>query len=446
MNMKINGWLPGITVALFCALAGYGQTPPPNDNYSNRTVLTGNDITFSGTLAGATIEDFQETTAYETFLNITPTQSVWWSWTPPVSTVLTLQILSSTLDYSQSRYVGPSPYRTALAVYSSATNSSTPTNSTPLGLQVIDFRFAPQTLSIPVVAGTEYQIQLIGTNSGGYTFGLTATNTPVIIQQPISRTVYSNTTALFYVIAAGTNQPAFAFQWCSNGIPIPGETAPMLAISNIDSTMAAAYSVIVSNSFGATNSAPAMLSVSQSNVPISLAVTGLTSNSLAFSLTGENGRSYRIESSSDLVNWAPDVEFDLEPVTPNTTSVVFNPGSPLNLTVTNNSNNRFFRAEPYVVVSSYAGEPPSGADECVNHLEQIRIAKLLWQRDYDNAPVFLTYTPTYGEIITYFPRHQGPYCPDDGSQMFVDSYTIADVLTEPLCNIVPYSHFLEEPR
>ncbi len=432
-------------VALFCALAGYGQTPPPNDNYSNRTVLTGNDITFSGTLAGATIEDYQETTAFETFLNVTPTQSVWWSWTPPVSTVLTLQILSSTLDYSQSSSITPVPYRTVFAVYSTATNINTPTNISPLGFQVIDFRFAPETLSIPVTAGTEYQIQLIGTNSGGYTFELTATNTPVIVQQPLSRTVYANATALFYVVAAGTNQPAFGFQWCSNGTPIPGETAPMLAISNIDSSMAAAYSVVVSNSFGATISAPAMLSVSQSNVPIRLAVTGLTSNSLAFSLTGENGRSYRIESSPDLVNWAPDVEFDLEPVTLDTTSVVFNPGSPLNLTVTNNSNNRFFRARPYFV-SSFAGDPPSAADECVNHLEQIRIAKLLWQRDCDNAPIIPIYTPTYAEIITYFPRHQAPYCPDDFSQMFVDSYSIRDVLTEPACIIVPSYHFLEEPR
>ena len=438
-SMKINGWFLGIIVALFCTLAGYGQAPPPNDNYSNRTVLTGNDITFSGTLAGATIEDSQETTAYEQLLGVTPTQSVWWSWTAPVSTVLTLQIRSSSLDYSHSPIISQLPYRVALVVYTFATNSM------PLGLQVIDFRFAPETLSIPVRAGTEYQIQLIGTSSGGYTFGLTATNTPVIVQQPRSRTVYSNATALFYVVAAGTNQPAFAFQWCSNGTPIPGETAPMLAISNIDSSMAAAYSVIVSNSAGATNSDPAMLSVSQSNVPILLAVTGLTSNSLAFSLTGENGRSYRIESSPDLVNWARDVEFDLEPVTPDTTSVVFNPNSPLDLTVSNNSNNRFFRAEPYVV-SSFAGDPPSAADECVNHLEQIRIAKLLWQRDYDNAPIIPYATPWAAGLIPYFPRHQAPYCPDNINQIFASSYQINDLLTEPACYIVPSYHILEEPR
>ncbi len=427
--------------AFFSAVAGYGQTPPPNDNYSNRIALTGNDITFSGTLAGATIEDSQETTAFVTLLGNAPTQSVWWSWTAPVSTVLTLQILSSTLDYSQSRSISQYPYRTIVAVYTATNGSKSPVGlvQPPLGLQIIDFRFAPETMSLAVTAGVEYEIQLIGTNSGGYAFGLTATNTPVIIQQPRSRTVYSNATALFYVIAAGTNQPAFAFQWCSNGTPILGETAPMLAISNIDSTMVAAYSVIVSNSVGATISAPAMLSVSQSNVPISLAVTGRSSNSLAFSLTGENGRSYRIESSPDLTNWAPYVEFDLEPVTPDTTSVAFNPASPLNLSVSNNSHTSLFRAMPYVV-------SPSAADECVNHLEQIRIAKFLWQRDYPGDFIYPYSTPVPSDLTPYFPRHLAPYCPDDSFQTFATSYQINNLLTEPTCYIVPNSHILEEPR
>jgi hypothetical protein len=34
----------------------FGQAPPPDDNFSNRIVLTGNTVAFSGTLAGATLQ------------------------------------------------------------------------------------------------------------------------------------------------------------------------------------------------------------------------------------------------------------------------------------------------------------------------------------------------------------------------------------------------------
>jgi len=437
--MKVNGWLLIAFLGLFAASAGFGQTPPPNDNFSNRIVLYGTDLTFTGTLAGATVEDFHEVFAYyDVSAGPSPTQSVWWSWTAPVSTAMTLEILDSSLRSS------PNQGTTALAVYYTTNGNASLTNLAlpQLAVALINFRFTPQTLSIPVTAGTEYQIQLIGSGSASYTTRLVATNTPIIVQQPRSRTVYSNASTLFYVVASGTNQPGHAFQWLFNGTNLYGENAPMLAVSNVDASAAGAYSVIVSNSAGATLSDSATLSVSQSNVPVSLAVTGMFSNSLLhsnfveLSFIGENGRSYRLESSTDLTNWIPDLEFEEAPLAPHYTSVFFNRNSPQTLAVVNDSSRKFFRASPYI-------PSPADVDLCVNHLEQIRIAKFLWQRDYK----IITFgTPAASDLLPYFPHHDGPCCPLDFYHSLATSYTFNDVQTDPMCIVYPITHKIEEPR
>src|SRR6476659_1895518 len=98
--MKIKGWLFSVFLGLFASNSCFGQAPPLNDNYSNSIPLIGTDVTFSGTLAGATLEDSQETVAFggTYYAASVPTESVWWNWTAPVSTALTLEILSSTVD------------------------------------------------------------------------------------------------------------------------------------------------------------------------------------------------------------------------------------------------------------------------------------------------------------------------------------------------------------
>jgi hypothetical protein len=106
--------------------------------------------------------------------------------------------------------------------------------------------------------------------------------------------------------------------------------------------------------------------------------------------------------------------------------------------VTNNSPRKFFRATPYVI-----SKPE--AEVCVNNLRQIRIAKLLWQRDND---VNVTYfTPQASDLVPYFPHQIAPFCPLDYQQLFPTSYLIADLEYEPVCHINPNnSHVLEDPR
>lgn len=449
--MKNNGWsLKSVIVAMvFAAFSSFGQTPPSNDNYSNSITLTGTDVTFSGTLAGATLEsagNFLEESVYENQLGMSnPTESVWWNWTAPVSTVLTFEVLSSSpaVPASQNNFDG-------LIVYTATNGSTTPSGLVlpVLGARYIYMFLQPVTLSVPVIAGTNYQIQLIGFTSASYTIRMIATNTPVIITQPKSQAVYSNASCLFYVLADGLAPTNFTYQWRFKGNDLTNQTAPMLALTNIDGAMAGSYSVVVSNSYGFTVSQPATLTVSQSSVPISLSALGMVSNNFLFSLTGENGRNYRIEDSGDLVHWSQQQSFPIYPPAPaafwEETSVVFNSNSPTMLSVPGGPGRKFFRAVPYVV-----NDPV--AEICINNLREIRIVKHLWQH-YNNAA--LGSEPQLSDMIPYFPNRTAPYCPLDDTQRFSNSYFL-NHQGQPFCNLNgplgyydPWTgtHLLEDPR
>ena len=93
------------------------------------------------------------------------------------------------------------------------------------------------------------------------------TNYPDITSQPQSQTVECGSTAAFSVGASGA--PPLYYQWLSNGFPILDATSSELMLSNVTSLDAADYSVIVSNSYGQTNSFPAFLSI-QDTIPPTL--------------------------------------------------------------------------------------------------------------------------------------------------------------------------------
>jgi hypothetical protein len=442
--MKIAAWTLFSWLGLFASLGAFGQTPPPNDDFSNRIVLTGTDVTFAGTLAGATVEDAEKLLAYQSYVT-GATQSVWWTWMAPATTTLTVQIVSSSLDQF------PEHTPAGIFLYCQTNESTRPDSlvAIPMGAAFANFRLAPLTASIPVTAGSNYVIQLLGRDSASYTFRLVATNTPLIVQQPRSQTVASNASALFYVVSAGTNQVELNFQWRQNGTNLDGETAPMLALTNIDPTMAGDYSVKVSNGAGQVVSEPATLCLSQSNVPARLLPIGLQSNGFQFSLAGEAGRNYRMESSTDLVNWSAETNFPQMPFWPDSTSIVYITNLPAALSVTNNGGREFLRATPYVPVGA-------GSEICINNLRQIRAAKLLWQRDYMEGqlqqrvalpfPTSPLSQPSSGDLLRYFPRHVGPTCPEDPFPLFEADYFLWGLLADPECAIRTHAHVLEDPQ
>jgi uncharacterized delta-60 repeat protein len=88
---------------------------------------------------------------------------------------------------------------------------------------------------------------------------------PVIVNHPSSRTNNAGTAATFTVFADGS--PILAYRWRKNGTNltdtgnVSGATNTTLTLTNVWKADAAAYSVIVSNNFGAITSAVANLTV-----------------------------------------------------------------------------------------------------------------------------------------------------------------------------------------
>jgi len=89
---------------------------------------------------------------------------------------------------------------------------------------------------------------------------------PVIVQQPVSQSVLVGATVQMAVVADGT--PPFSYQWqlnattLTNGGAISGSASPTLTINGASSADIGTYTVLVSNSIGATASTGAVLQVS----------------------------------------------------------------------------------------------------------------------------------------------------------------------------------------
>jgi hypothetical protein len=111
-------------------------------------------------------------------------------------------------------------------------------------------------------------------NSFGSVTSLTATLTvivpPAIVTQPASQTNNAGTAATFTVVASGT---APSYRWVKNGTNtlnggnISGATTPSLTLSNLTSSDAASYTVVLTNLAGSVTSSPATLTVIVTNAP-----------------------------------------------------------------------------------------------------------------------------------------------------------------------------------
>lgn len=81
-----------------------------------------------------------------------------------------------------------------------------------------------------------------------------------ITAQPTSRTVAEGSKVAFAVGTSGTEP--FSYQWLFNGTNIAGANAVSYSLTNVQTSAAGNYSVIVSNSINSVTSAPAILIVS----------------------------------------------------------------------------------------------------------------------------------------------------------------------------------------
>jgi len=138
---------------------------------------------------------------------------------------------------------------------------------------------------------------LVSTITNTVSLGLAAA--PVILVQPQSHTVTSNTTATLSVTATGGPPPSY--QWLFNGASTGGGGNPW-SITNFSPANEGTYSVLVSNVLGVVPSSNAVLLL---DAPLRVADPSLSNNSFQLEIIGVAGGTYVLESSTNLSNWLP---------------------------------------------------------------------------------------------------------------------------------------------
>src|SRR5262245_45236886 len=119
MKTLRRGFIVHVLVTLVPALGALAQTPPPSDNFDNRTVVTGSVVTLTGSLAGATVENGESAPEYYGFTNAPSGGSVWWSWTAPTSS--TVVILMTTVSRNRAAvWTGTNLNSLSLGIWSSS--------------------------------------------------------------------------------------------------------------------------------------------------------------------------------------------------------------------------------------------------------------------------------------------------------------------------------------
>jgi hypothetical protein len=265
-------------------------------------------------------------------------------------------------------------------------------------------------LKFTATVGSSYQLRVSGHWQGDFTAQLTASPAPVIVRQPDSCTVSPYGSTAFYVIAAGL--PAPSFQWMFNGAALPGQTAPVLTVHNVQTNLAGNYSVIVSNSGGATQSADAVLTVTDTNpVPILTALPPTNATQVPFLLKGEPGRWYRFDATDDFVNWYGTVNY-----------VWF--GSATNMVSTfrvprNNQERQFIRASLNVPT-----------DVCIGHLKAMSGALNLYAIENKLLP---NDGYSLDNLAPYSPGGTNPVCPQGGTY-----FAGSTITNNPVCSVEPY--------
>lgn len=123
-------------------------------------------------------------------------------------------------------------------------------------------------------------------------YGQPAPPFPLIYTQPISRTNYVGTTAIFSPVVSG---PEVFFQWRKDGIPLPnggrmsGATNSMLTLLNVQTSDVGGYDLVASNHFGMVTSRVATLVIQYFDVTGLLLYLPVNGNAEDTSGNGRNG-------------------------------------------------------------------------------------------------------------------------------------------------------------
>jgi hypothetical protein len=428
-------------VILGCLLTSFShlRAAPANDDWANRFILEGTSILFTGTVSGATIQySGQNVPESESigsdcewgFRGGLPLDrgTVWWEWTAPISATGIVEVI----DYSTNvfRLGGITVYQGTNGL----NNHEREQYVRPLACTILDSGRRSY-LQFAAVAGEKYQIRVSAPPvDGSFTLRLTATNAPHFLVHPVSQSATVGNSVFFGGLAVG---PApVSYQWRFKGVDLPGQNLPILVIKNLTTNQSGDYVLVASNAGNVVASQPAQLYVTTSDVPPELALSFRNGQHL-LGLTGETGRLYRIQSTTDLVTWTPEVSF------PETSdkflrsearvSVVFNTNGVSQFGLPSGAPAKFFRAVRY--------DHDHQTDECLTNLKSIRFAKELWLLTHQDADHYIDplATPSADSLAPYLgPLPNCPNAPTNSQY----SYTVASMPVLPICSTVPWLHSL----
>jgi hypothetical protein len=133
---------------------------------------------------------------------------------------------------------------------------------------------------------------------------LTVNAPPSITSQPQSQTSAPGQTVTFSVVATATG--SMSYQWKHNGVNLTGANSPMLTLTNLQANNAGNYTVVITNSVGATTSLVATLTVTNPAPSLSVAGGGgITPQGFVFQTPLPPGVTYVVLASTNLVDWSP---------------------------------------------------------------------------------------------------------------------------------------------
>lgn len=201
-----------------------------NDNFEDAEAITGRAGTVIGNNNGATGQTGEPNHAVGSSAIST---SVWYRWTPAETGLAALRaLLGPTTPLVVAVYTGPS--LTSLTRVTSATSGTT--------------------TYVPVAAGTTYYIAVGSTayTAGPFAFDWSTIGQPVIISQSGGGSYTAGSSATFTV--RDISHLPVTYQWFKNDVPIAGASNATFALTNLQPSDGATYSVRVSNALGTATS------------------------------------------------------------------------------------------------------------------------------------------------------------------------------------------------
>lgn len=317
---------------LFSSLAP--AAPAPNDLYADRTVLDGESLSISARFLDST---YESAPLQSLFLgleppswpplaeNSIPSGSLWWEWTAPRSGGVVLRLIPPPAD--------PLPRYTPAAFLLISISGAELSQQGPLQPPRLfylgnEFWVEHSLSSMPysavsyhVVKGERYLIYGFGDarSSDPVTFQLQMPGGPIVQQDPSDVEITVGESGLLSVVALGVPVPdslehehPLRYSWLHDGKRVPGASNSVLPLLSVSESEAGEYRAVVTDAEGSVTSAVARVTVVAAEEPPVLELapgvagvgTKLSGGGPIWSLTGAPGRTYAIESSSNLVYWA----------------------------------------------------------------------------------------------------------------------------------------------